>query len=125
VLPHAPLERVFLEHARLLPMRAGQACIHALTLYHGSVPNVSDALRLSLGLLAIERGAALRHYREQGPGAPFEELEVDREFLFDLVYGAPPRGGRRLGEAPSGPPALTEEELRALLGTVSAPALGA
>lgn len=113
VLPYPELEPVFMEHSRPVPMRSGQACIHSLAVFHGSVPNVSGVPRLAVGALAVERNAALRHYVDgDGDDDRLEELAVDHEFFFDLVYGVRPRGGRSLGFVPKRPKHLTDAELR-------------
>jgi Phytanoyl-CoA dioxygenase (PhyH) len=126
VLAYPELEHVFLDHAVLVPMRAGQACVHSLSVFHGSVPNVADQARLAIGALAVERGAPLRHYVAR-EGGDLEALDVDREFFFDLVYGVTPAGGRSLGCVQPERRALSEEDLNQWLAdnqpTLAGPSL--
>jgi hypothetical protein len=53
----------------------------------------------------------MRRFR-QHDADNFEELEVDREFFFDLCYGVRPQGGRSLGVVPINRPTLSPEQLR-------------
>ena len=109
VQPYPELQSVFLSHAELLPMRAGQSCAHELTVYHGSVPNHTDKPRPAVGLLLAEPGAPLRHYvRDHGMLA--EHAMKPGDFL-DLCYGLVPDLAAPLGRRERRLPPLTASDI--------------
>ncbi len=115
VQPYPEFERAFLAHAKLLPMAAGQACAHELMLYHGSVPNHSARCRPAVGLLLVERDAPLRHYVRDADA--IVEYEMQPEQFLGLRYGADPETGRKLSRVTREVPALTEQDIEAVVAT--------
>lgn len=99
---------------RSLPVPAGRCVFYAHNLFHGSLPNDGDRIRVAVTSGVLPRGVRHLHYR-RGEGDTFEELEVEREFFLsgipELVGGGLPGSARVAGvvTVPGGP--LTRDEV--------------
>lgn len=67
-----------------VPARAGDAVLYAHSLFHGSRPNRTDAIRVAAVSGVLPAGARNVHYRRAVGSDPdaFEVLEVERDFYF-------------------------------------------
>lgn len=68
--------------ATLLPMRAGEVCIFANTIFHGSKRNYSDSIRVTItgGILPAETPNI--HYRFDEKTGLLDVWEVDHDFYY-------------------------------------------
>jgi ectoine hydroxylase-related dioxygenase (phytanoyl-CoA dioxygenase family) len=105
-----------------VPMRAGEACIYAHNLFHGSKPNRSGSVRVAAVSGVLPRGATHLHYfQAAGPAespqskGPLEAFAIDREFfyggLLELYDGRRPEKLRPLGVVDREVRPLTRDEV--------------
>lgn len=132
------LPSVYLEFDRELeelltpvPMRAGEACIYAHNLFHGSKPNSSPAVRVAAVCGILPRAAEHLHYFRDPRTTPPGEVEVfgiDREFfyggLLELYDGRRPESLRQLGSIAHDGRPLSRDEVVAAVRAARAAAGG-
>lgn len=100
-----------------IPMKAGQAFVYALTLFHSSPPNRSDRLRLVAAALAIPDQSKLRFLmRDAQEDRQLAVYEVADDFYRSYVVGSQPDESLRIGSVKEECEPLTEERLREILG---------
>lgn len=103
-------------HLTCLPVRAGEAVLYAHNLFHGSKPNRSDEIRVSVVSGVLPHGARHVHYRRSTQqDDTFDVLDVDRRFFLEgipeMTRGIVPRSAS-VGESVHVPHAgLTIEEV--------------
>lgn len=92
------------QYLKPVPMKAGEACIYAHNLFHGSKPNTGSQVRVSAVSGILPNDAKHIHYY-QGEGTPenkIEVYEIDRYFyldhLFSLINGQRPTQLKKIGE---------------------------
>ncbi|MCB0962451.1 MAG: phytanoyl-CoA dioxygenase family protein [Acidimicrobiales bacterium] len=78
---HLPIEGVLKESVVSLPMRAGEICIFAQSLFHGSWTNRSDRTRVALYAAALPKDARMIQYLRDSSGA-VRQVEVDEGFYY-------------------------------------------
>lgn len=82
-------------HLTCVPARAGDAVLYTHNLFHGSKPNRSDEVRVSVVSGVLPHGARHVHYRRSAEREDaFEVLDVDRQFFLagipDMAQGIVP-----------------------------------
>jgi hypothetical protein len=91
--PYLDLLPAFVEHAQVVPMRAGAALVFSQKLFHGSPANRSQAKRVSAAALLAPSEAQLHCYHAN-PALPaeLEVFRVDDLFFNRYPYGTRPEG---------------------------------
>jgi len=93
-----------------LPMRAGQACLAAPTLFHESEANRSDTVRVAACALAIPRQSRLL-YHYQDATDRMQRFEVPDDFYLRYTFGDLPAGMESTGAVDASTEPLTLEQL--------------
>jgi hypothetical protein len=101
-----------------VPMKAGQAFVYTQTLFHSSLPNRSDRLRLAAGALAVPRESRLRFLMDTAQGHPRQLAiyEVEEDFYRTYLFGSTPDDEFRVGVINGGHEQVSEERLHTVLG---------
>ncbi len=105
------------QYLQAVPMKAGEACIYAHNLFHGSKPNKSGQVRVSAVSGILPNGSKHIHYYkgEYTPENKVEVYEIDRYFyldhLFNLINGQRPTQLMKIDEVDCLPMPVTREQI--------------
>jgi hypothetical protein len=117
IFPYRDLmDMIYAECLTDVPMRAGQAFVYTETLFHASMRNDSDDIRLAVSGLYVPREAELlwAHSDDMMNPSRLAIFEVGDDFYSTHAYGARPAGEPALVVDYAVTP-LTAEKLRATL----------
>lgn len=84
--PHFPLVGDLLERCRSVPLRAGEICLFAQNLFHGSWPNHSARDRVALYAGVLPVGVPMLHYL-RGPDGAVRRLAIEDDFYYSGEAG--------------------------------------
>lgn len=93
------VERIISQFLEPIPVRCGQAVVFHETLFHMSLPNMSECTRLAASSLVVPQDRALRHYYQPFGqwDAPLEVYEVEEDFYVRHRTNDRPANARYLG----------------------------
>lgn len=118
IFPYRDLmDTIYAECLTDIPMRAGQAFVYTETLFHASMRNDSDDVRLAVSGLYVPSEAELlwAHSDDMMNPSRLEIFEVSDDFYSTHAYGARPSGEPAKVVEYSATP-LSAEKLRATVG---------
>ncbi len=96
-----------------IPMRAGQVCIAAATLFHESGAHHGESVRVAACALSIPRSSRLLYYYQDGTER-MEFFEVPDDFYLRHTFGLRPAGMESAGFVEARTEPMTLQQLEAV-----------